>query len=371
MRLRFPSLRSFVRRGFLCGGIGLLTFAGASADEPDKLSKDLSGPTFESRIQATQRLIAQGAGAVPDLQRTVLSDNPEAAARALRTLESLMTSDEGCEAAERVLLQIQDHGGPKGTRAAEILRTHFPQRSRRAKRALEELGARLLTEDDELQGAILRDLGVVPPAGNDLLTEPAEAADEVSVEPPEVQRVSRVVLDRNWKGGAEGLWHLRRIFDDRQCRVFWTEDCPVSRDDVYQVVSRLPHTDVALGNRAFLGVSGALGEHAIVDNVVPGSAAARSGLKSQDRIDAVDGHRIQSFHELMQEMSLRKSGSAVTLEVQRGNETIEAKVELGAREEIPVESHFARQQFRAFRKLQFNPGGNLELPAPQIPLDKK
>jgi S1-C subfamily serine protease len=59
-------------------------------------------------------------------------------------------------------------------------------------------------------------------------------------------------------------------------------------------------------------------EGALIARVVPGSPAARAGLKSSDLVVAVDGAPIHSAAELRNRVGLSRIGDSVTLTVDRG-----------------------------------------------------
>ena len=313
--------------------------AGVWGDDTALVEK-LDSAAYTQRVEASRKCLESREAAIPELRKAAVGSNAEGSARALRTLEALMIADPPCESADRALLEIQDLGGPRGTRAGEILRGHQSFRSQCAKETLEKLGAKLLSERDEREIEMRRELGLDDPEGINGLTD-AQANAEVPIltlkEPTSgPTRVSRVVLDERWKGGDEGLWHLRRLFDDRESLIFWKNGCPVSQDEVYQVASRLPHTLVEMGGRAFLGVSGLMGDGAIVENVVPGSVAASSGLQSNDQILKIDGVPLDSFQELLSEIGRRKAGDKVAMEISTNGQEKTLELTLGAREELPL-----------------------------------
>jgi len=70
---------------------------------------------------------------------------------------------------------------------------------------------------------------------------------------------------------------------------------------------------------------------AYVDQVIPGGAAERAGIQVGDLIVAVDGFEIRSFDQLRGVISSYSPGDSVTVEVERGGDTVSVEVTLGTR----------------------------------------
>lgn len=68
---------------------------------------------------------------------------------------------------------------------------------------------------------------------------------------------------------------------------------------------------------------------AIVEEVVTGGAAAGAGIERGDRIVAVDGDPVRTFEELQGRIGTYSPGDAVTIELIRGEQTLEVEVVLG------------------------------------------
>ena len=66
-----------------------------------------------------------------------------------------------------------------------------------------------------------------------------------------------------------------------------------------------------------------------VRKVVPGSPAARAGIRSRDKLVGIDGQAIADPLELSLVLGERHPGDRITAEVQRGNETLKVNVTLG------------------------------------------
>lgn len=67
--------------------------------------------------------------------------------------------------------------------------------------------------------------------------------------------------------------------------------------------------------------------------VYPDSPAAAAGLKENDVVLSFDGTKIVTFEDLVNQVSRRRPGQSVNLEVRRGDETITLNLKIGKREE--------------------------------------
>ncbi|MGB3271870.1 MAG: DegQ family serine endoprotease [Xanthobacteraceae bacterium] len=96
---------------------------------------------------------------------------------------------------------------------------------------------------------------------------------------------------------------------------------------------------------------------ALVVNVVPGSPAARGGLKMSDLITAVDGQQIDDPNAFGYRFATRPLGGTVTVEVLRGGRTVKLAIPLEAapdtgRDEITIQS---RSPFRGAKVANISP----------------
>lgn len=85
--------------------------------------------------------------------------------------------------------------------------------------------------------------------------------------------------------------------------------------------------------RAVLGISGTSTESgtagALVTGVLEGSGAAEAEIRPGDVITSVDGVRVEGIGDLVAQLRSYQPGETVTLEIIRGDETIEVQAELG------------------------------------------
>jgi serine protease Do len=75
-------------------------------------------------------------------------------------------------------------------------------------------------------------------------------------------------------------------------------------------------------------VMGLGGDGVPVEEVVPGSPAAKAGLRAGDLVTALDGQAIRKGQDLQLALARRKAGEAVEVSVVRGERTLKVKVGL-------------------------------------------
>lgn len=82
----------------------------------------------------------------------------------------------------------------------------------------------------------------------------------------------------------------------------------------------------------FLGIQADKGEHCVkVVRVLPGTAAAKAGLRKGDELTELNGAEIVDVPDLLKKLGGLKPGSEVKLTVLRGTATKSLKATLGAR----------------------------------------
>jgi regulator of sigma E protease len=101
------------------------------------------------------------------------------------------------------------------------------------------------------------------------------------------------------------------------------------------VVAAGPIANFMLAMVLFAGLFAVAGRpvmQPIVDQVMPGSAAAVAGLQPHDRIEAINGTPIATFEDLQQIVENRPD-AAIQVRLRRGNQEVTLPVVTGAREE--------------------------------------
>lgn len=89
------------------------------------------------------------------------------------------------------------------------------------------------------------------------------------------------------------------------------------------------HDNVECMGGALLGVKAGLEEPWSIREVVPGSAAEKAGLQTNDRIVAYNGQPIASFPELKALISKSFPGDTAMVDVERGTEILKMKIVFG------------------------------------------
>jgi serine protease Do len=90
--------------------------------------------------------------------------------------------------------------------------------------------------------------------------------------------------------------------------------------------------DVVSANTPYLGVQGDPdGKDCTITQVTAGSPAEKAGLKANDIVVKVDGHKIEKFDDLGSMVRKKKPGDEMAVEIVRGEELLSLKVKLGRR----------------------------------------
>ncbi len=153
----------------------------------------------------------------------------------------------------------------------------------------------------------------------------------------------QVDLNQRWKGGDEGLKHLR---DVRGISILRLHGAPVT-DAGLKYLAELPEVQgqrmelygiqtskaaiQKLENQftgvldarsgALLGVKGNLQDKGTVTEVVANSAAAKAGILQGDRITEFNGDAIEDFETLTRRIAEHQPGDTVTLTILRKGKT--------------------------------------------------
>jgi S1-C subfamily serine protease len=142
------------------------------------------------------------------------------------------------------------------------------------------------------------------------------------------------------KAGDKVAVHVRRDGKEQDLTVTLAE----------RQVARFPKAPESFPERrgAFLGVQTqditpelkdrlglAVDKGALVTNVIPGTPAAKAGLKDEDVITAVNGQAVANSRELREAIHKAGTGKDVTVKGMRGNDKMEVKARL---EESPLAS---------------------------------
>jgi hypothetical protein len=101
----------------------------------------------------------------------------------------------------------------------------------------------------------------------------------------------------------------------------------------YLAVKGRANIRLPVERKARLGVRMGLneaGSHVVIDEVMPGSAAERAGLQSEDWIVSMDGQLLSNPEKISDYLAKKKEGDQVELIIQRGDSRLEISAILGS-----------------------------------------
>jgi len=256
-----------------------------------ELIGELSASSFAKRRRATRELYRAGATAAVPLGRAARGDNLEVAARAVGVLERMYTArDLDVVAASEDVLEGLSESGPRGVarRARKVLDSHVELRQRRAVEQVQRLGGIFKDTQDN----------VVDPNNRRVLG----------------QSIGTLQLGKGWKGGDAGLKFVRRLPRLRSLLII--DGAKASDQKVAELIAAMPLLNVVRRGRALLGVK-SFSSPCRIQEVRPGLAAHRAGIKVGDVIVSFNGKTIADFQELVDLIKEHRPGDSVPLTVQR------------------------------------------------------
>ncbi len=310
-----------------------------------RLITELGSQDYRTREAASRQLTAKGPVAVDALAKAAQTDDLEVSYRAVRILESLMTSGDGATQ-DRIAESLKALAGRETTSAAglasDVLALYQFTLSDRAVEQLRKLGAAVALSDE------------LP-----------------FMEPGYMQ----ITLTDGWKGTSDDLKLLKQVRNLQWLRVInvslddsdlgtLRELSQVMQIDLYgagvsaeaadKLAAALPNAMVDRRNGALLGVSGLPNmPNCIISEVRPGTAAESAGIRVGDEIITFDGHPVHNFEEFTGLVAAKKGGDQVKLEFRREEQVISKDVTLG-RWTADVGGN-GRFQPRPFNPQPFNP----------------
>ena len=137
-------------------------------------------------------------------------------------------------------------------------------------------------------------------------------------------------------GEADKAVLLWRLPDGKQCRVVFGDlsvrNMSVESEEFKAVQAEYQARACKLDQeRGYLGVDlDTTPDRCEIRKVLPGTAAEKAGLKAGDFITRFDGQAIRGG-ELFERIGKKKAGDTVTIEVQRGDQTLKVDAVLGRR----------------------------------------
>ena len=278
--------------------------------------EDLNSDLYVVRERAMSRLEQAGPAALDQLALAAESSNLEVATRAVRLMLQLSEAED-VEVAIAALKRIAAlKNRPAEQRAAEAISQGL--HAREALAAIVRLGG-------EVEGRYEIDGQVV---------------------------IDHLHLGEQWKGGDEGLQHLRDLEPVRRLSI---HSAPVTdeglahlnelshlvRLELYgtditraaaeRLAEKMPGVEIDFRGGAMLGIGGiAHAKGAQVTFVQGQSAAARASLLPGDIITAFNGQAFQGFDELTAFIARCHPNDQATLEILRDGQTFSKDVRFGA-----------------------------------------
>ena len=292
--------------------------------EMEQLIERLGSPRFEERTVAQRELIGW-ALEHPDSIEALLQapTDVETTLRIVQAVEAVFAGNEDSigDRAEQALMAVSASGtGIVSALSGCTLRRHGRLRERRAREALEKLGA---------------EVSYVTPFTRGLqqvtLTAPVTG---VGCGPPVV--LQGIWLHEDWRGETSDLWHLGRFSHLPDLMLYTIRGNRIPIPDLLQYGSQLP--GVTINERGpCLGIKNSpfLGNACVIGAIIPGSAAAKANLKPQDEITALNGALVRSFAHLVSSLQSFGVGQTVTLTIVRNQVQMDVDVELSSWRGIP------------------------------------
>ncbi len=256
-----------------------------------ELIAELSASSFARRQRATRELYRVGAPAAVPLGRAARGENLEVAARAVGVLARMYTArDLRVVAASEDVLEGLSESGPRrvARRARKVLDSHVELRQRRAVEQVRRLGGIFKDAQDN----------VIDPNNPSVLG----------------QRIDVLQLGKGWKGGDSGLKFVRRLPRLRSLMVI--DGANASDKALMELTAAVPLLNVIRRGRALLGVKG-FSSPCRIQEVRPGLAAHRAGIRVGDVIVTFNGKMIADFQQLVVLIKRHRPGDKVPLTVQR------------------------------------------------------
>lgn len=271
----------------------------AAESEISGLIASLNSRDATARQEASNRLRATGKPAVAALANATRAGSLEVRVRAVSILREIYLSENQAagDAAEAALTELATEKSPSvARRADQILEENFDVSEKRALREISRLGG-IVNYTEE--GAFVDANGQIR----------------------EGRQLSHIILGANWKGGTDGLKHIKRLSKiQTRCALYYIPESGLTEEQLKDVQLSVPNMQVQRRGRACLGVScvnDGAGGGCQVYRVVEGSAADKARFRIGDNIVAFSGQKVADFDGLIALIGTTKPGDKVKIEVQR------------------------------------------------------
>jgi len=325
--------RTCSRRYFIAVAVGVALFlwfqAPAAAQNADDASnftvelliQNLASEKYKTRELATRQLLKMGSSVVVPLTEAARSGEIEVALRAEAVLEKIFIDESpASDSAERSLIALSEStNGVVARQSERCLRSHISLREDRAIKQIEKLGARILYKSNDA-------------SRNGMLNGPRGIIINGRVTKPEYrsQMISAIILDKDWKGGDEGLWNLKRLVQVDS--IVHIDGNGISQEAIDNLMVYHPGLILQKRGKASLGIQMVeqdQGAGCLIKHVIKGSAASKAGLLPFDIITKIDNQKTTTIDALINYIATKKPGDRVTVRFLRGGITRTLTVVLG------------------------------------------
>jgi hypothetical protein len=285
---------------------------------------DLNSVKFQTRRMATKKLIEIGKPGISLLTDAALEGEPEVVLRALAVLEALyIGSDaEATDSAEEALDKLlASKSKTAANRARLVVEANYAVRQKRALVQIEKLGGKIVRYSDQFSGRTIQ------------------------LDPNDPDPIQYILLGTSWKGGDNGLKHIKRL---TQLRNLYLISGTISEKAEEELKVSMPQMTVQKRGKAYLGISGSqtnpVGKAGCyVSIVTPNGPASSAGIRPGDIIVEFGGKPVAGFQPLIEMIGKRdpkeKIKAIVERRVQQGGVTVWKKfnleVEMGTWKQSP------------------------------------
>lgn len=285
-----------------------------------EMARGLESPAFSIREATSERLVNAQASAVPVALAVAKEGNLEAAVRAVGILEAIYISADArtdgstIDGAEFALDELARDGRPSvAERADVILESHYDIRERR-----------VIAEIQRYHGVPKYGMPGEPGnAWNPRFNPGLAPVDRNGDASKDKGELTWLIIGPKWTGGDEGLKQVARL--KRLRSVYRIQGCPVSDDAVVRLRAAIPGLEVQVRGAAKLGITHGgptIGNErgCLVTDVQEGEAAAKAGLRPQDRILRFGEHEVDDFYALVDLLRNYRPGEVVDTLILRDDE---------------------------------------------------
>ena len=293
--------------------------AGVAKDEsPETLIAALADRDYATRERATDALTAARETALEAVAAAALDDDLERAGRAVAILERwafVGDPSDLSERADRALFDLStgEHRQAVALAWAALVR-HRELREKRAVEQIRKLGGRV-----EYGGPGFYPRQLMGRPG--IILGGARQTDQ--------NAIRQIKLTRDWTGGVEGLYHLKRLQHGTPFRLHIEGKPPETPlPAISALAAVLDGVTIDMTSRASLGIQGSPSTPLRVNEVTPRGACDLAGVRSGDIIRKMGGSDVRSLPHVKELLKNYEPGDRVTLTIDRGGVPIELPVTL-------------------------------------------